>query len=237
MAQSILICEDDAPLAEMLQRLLRDRGYTTRAVRTGAEALRCLSEERPALLLLDLLLPDMDGFDVCRRLRAMHSLPVIMISGRSSELDRVVGLELGADDYLVKPFGARELVARLDARLRRDQRYARQEGPGGIIAIGDLQVDVPAHAASLAGRPLALTPKEFALLQALAENRGTVVRSAQLLKRVWDYDASIRTRTLDVHIGRLRAKIETDTRHPRYLLTVPGVGYRLCAPEPRSEAA
>jgi DNA-binding response OmpR family regulator len=237
MPRTILICEDDLALSDMLQRLLREKGYDPQVVHSGAEALEVLQTQRPALLLLDLMLPDMDGFDVCRRVREHSAVPVIMISGRSSDLDRIIGLEIGADDYLAKPFGVRELVARVEAKVRRDRVYAHQESPAGWVRVGDICIDPDAHEVEFAGAHLHLTPKEFDLLWALTERRGTVVRSAQLLLQVWGYDSRIRTRTLDVHIGRLRAKIETDTRHPRYIVTVPGVGYKLCTPEPAAHAA
>lgn len=237
MAQTILICEDDRVLAMYLQDRLRQAGYLTVAVRLGGEAIQQVQQSAPDLMLLDLILPDMDGFDVCRRLRAFSCLPVIMISTRSGEAERIVGLELGADDYLVKPFGAEELVARIEAQLRRARDYAQGLTPGLIMDIGELHLDAGAHEVTITGRHVHLTPKEFDLLCALAEHRGSVVRSGQLLWRVWGYDAEIRTRTLDVHIGRLRAKVEEDTSHPKYILTVPGVGYKLCAPEVMSQAA
>jgi two-component system response regulator MtrA len=237
MGQTILICEDDVCLSEVLQRQLRAGGYGTRAVGTGGEALERERHEAADLVLLDLMLPDMDGLDVCRRLRALTLAPVIMITGRNSALDRIVGLEVGADDYLAKPFSVRELMARVGAQLRRAQQYARLDGPWGSLVLGDLGIDVEAREATLAGMPLRLTPKEFDLLWALAEERGSVVRSASLLLKVWGYDARIRTRTLDVHIGRLRAKIESDTRHPQRILTVPGVGYKLCVPRQLGQVA
>lgn len=237
MPQTVLICEDDVTLSGTLQTLLQAQGYRTLAVRHGRHALDCLRQEQPALLILDLMLPDMDGFDVCRRLRAHHQIPVIMISGRSGEMDRLVGLEVGADDYLSKPFGPNELVARVQAHLRRATEYSRHEVGLGYKDLGDLRLDRDAHQVLLCGQVLHLTPKEYELLSALAENRGTVVRSSHLLMRVWGYDASIRTRTLDVHIGRLRAKLEDDARQPRYIITVPGVGYKLCAPDGAARAA
>lgn len=237
MPQSILICEDDLVLSDTLQHLLRDRGYRTSAVRSGQQALQRLRQDPPGLLILDLMLPDMDGFDVCRRLRSDSAIPVIMISGRAGEIDHIVGLELGADDYLTKPFGLSELVARIDARLRRAQEYANRGEARGMSDIGELSIDLEARQVAVRGDVLHLTPKEFELLSVLADSRGSVVRSSQLLMRVWGYDSSIRTRTLDVHIGRLRAKIEDDTRHPRYILTVPGIGYKLCAPEDMAKAA
>jgi len=237
MVHSILICEDDPVLGQALQGVLRSRGYVVSLVREGHEALARVAEDPPALLLLDLCLPDMDGFDVCRRLRAQCPVPVMMITGRGAEIDCIVGLEVGADAYLVKPFGANELLARIEAQLRRAGRSARARSVEGGTDIGDLRLNLEAHQVRRAGQDLSLTPKEFELLAALAEHVGSVVRSRQLLLQVWGYDASIRTRTLDVHIGRLRAKLEDDTRHPRYILTVPGIGYKLCAPEDASAAA
>lgn len=237
MAHSILICDDNVAFGESLQGFLRTRGFHVTLVRSGREALERLRREPPDLLLLDLMLPDMDGFDVCRRMRGHCAIPVIVISGRSSEIDCVVVLEIGADAYLVKPFGQADLAARIEALLRRSGQYATQLEENNMIEIGDLRLDVDSHGVWMAEAALRLTPKEFDLLAALAEHRGSVVRSSQLLLRVWGYDASIRTRTLDVHIGRLRAKIEQNTRRPRYILTVPGVGYKLCAPETESRAA
>lgn len=237
MVQSILICEDDPALGQALQTLLRNRGYRISLVREGHEALARVAQDPPALLLLDLCLPDMDGFDVCRRLRGQCPVPIMMISGRGGEVDRIVGLEVGADAYLVKPFGANELVARIEAQLRRADRAVGAQRLAAGTDIGELHLNLEAHQVLRAGQDLSLTPKEFELLAALAEHRGSVVRSRQLLLQVWGYDASIRTRTLDVHIGRLRAKIEADTRHPRYILTVPGIGYKLCAPDDASAAA
>lgn len=235
MADSILICEDDLALSDTLQHLLRNRGYHVTTAKDGNEALARVRQAPPALLILDLMLPDMDGFDVCRRLRAGSAIPVIMISGRAGEVERIVGLEVGADAYLVKPFGFPELLARIDSQLRRSGNYSTREGGRGASDIGELHLDLDAHQVLMRGEDLHLTPKEFELLAALAEHRGSVVRSSQLLLKVWGYDSSIRTRTLDVHIGRLRAKIEHDTRDPRYILTVPGVGYKLCAPEVAGE--
>lgn len=243
MPHCILICEDDVHLSGVLQQHLRASGYHTTVVRTGRQVLEEFSRlsraagNQPSLLLLDLMLPDMDGFDVCRRLRANCTLPIIMISGRAGEVDRIIGLEIGADDYLTKPFGISELIARIDARLRRCTDYGQQAISAETQQIGELTLNRAAHQVLLRGQALHLTPKEYDLLSVLAEQRGAVVRSAQLLLRVWGYNDQIRTRTLDVHIGRLRAKIEADTRQPRYLLTVPGVGYRLCVPEEISWAA
>jgi DNA-binding response OmpR family regulator len=237
MSHRILVCEDDLVLATTLGRMLRDTGYKAAQCRDGRTALRELRDHDYSLMLLDLMLPDMDGFDVCRQMRQSCHIPVIMISGRGAEVDRIVGLEVGADDYLVKPFGVRQLVARIDAQLRRCSQYALRRSARAPVGIGHLCLDHEGHQVLMLGQPVHLTPKEYDLLSVLAENQGSVVRSSHLLLRVWGYDTDIRTRTLDVHIGRLRAKLEPDSRHPRYIITVPGVGYKLCAPKTVPEAA
>lgn len=237
MPHRILICEDDLTFAANLRALLELHGHRVTLCPDGASALGRLTDEDFSLLILDLMLPDMDGFDVCRRMRRASRIPVIMISGRRGETDRIIGLEVGADDYLPKPFSARVLMARIEAQLRRASDYARCDGPSPIIDLGGLQLDKSRHEVVRHGRPVHLTPKEFDLLSVLAENRGSVVRSAHLLLRVWGYDSDIRTRTLDVHMGRLRAKLEPNPQRPQYLITVPGVGYKLCAVEPLAEAA
>ncbi len=237
MPHSILICEDDTVLAEALRGQLEACGHRVSVCREGATALHLLEEGTYSLLLLDLMLPDMDGFDVCRRMRKSCHIPVLMISGRRGEVDRIVGLEVGADDYLAKPFGCRELAARIDAQLRRTER-AHGHGPTTpAVTLGCLQLDPASHEVLKDGHPVHLTPKEYALLSVLVENRGSVARTAHLLLRVWGYDSTIRTRTLDVHIGRLRAKLEPNPHHPQYIITVPGVGYKLCVPETSSRAA
>jgi DNA-binding response OmpR family regulator len=237
MPHSILICEDDTVLAEALRAHLEARGYRVAACREGATALRLLEDGTYSLLVLDLMLPDMDGFDVCRRMRKSCQIPVLMVSGRRGEVDRIVGLEIGADDYLEKPFGCRELVARIDAHLRRTESYTSRGPAGPTIDLGRLQLDPDSHQVLKDGQPVHLTPKEYSLLQVLVENRGSVSRTAHLLLRVWGYDSAIRTRTLDVHIGRLRAKLEPRPHHPQYIITVPGVGYKLCVAEGSSQAA
>lgn len=237
MPHQILLCEDEPALAAGIQRQLEDAGHRVVHCREGVAALRLLSEQSFSLLVLDIMLPDMDGTDVCRRMRGDCHIPVIMISSHGSELDHIVALEVGADDYLARPFGGRELLARVQARLRRCGMYAHCRTLRPVVDLGPMQLDPTNHQLWRHGEPVHLTPKEYELLSVLAEHRGTVVRSAHLLMRVWGYDSGIRTRTLDVHIGRLRAKLEPDTRRPQYILTVPGVGYRLCVPEASEEAA
>lgn len=238
MPHRILLCTDDISLARSLHREIEQKGYRVNVCRTGAAALQLLQQEDFSLLLLDLLLPDMDGFEVCRRLRLNCHIPIIMLSARGEEIDCIIGLEIGADDFVPRPISPRELAARIAARLRRcGHMFIDEGGPASVLQFGDITLDLAQRQVLRHGQLLHLTPKEFALLAVLAENRGSVVRSSTLLMRVWGYDANIRTRTLDVHIGRLRAKIEPQPHHPRYIITVPGVGYKLCIPEKFSEAA
>ncbi len=238
MPHRILLCTDDMSLAHSLHRQIENKGYRVIVCRTGAAALRFLQQQDFSLLLLDLLLPDMDGFEVCRRLRQDCHIPIIMLSARGEEIDCIIGLEIGADDFVPRPISPCELAARIHARLRRCGRmFVDESGPAPVLQIGDITLDLAQRQVLRHGQPVHLTPKEFALLAVLAENRGSVVRSSTLLMRVWGYDSHIRTRTLDVHIGRLRAKIEPEPHRPRYIITVSGVGYKLCIPENISEAA
>lgn len=237
MPHRILVCEDDVVMAGTLERVLRERGYRVTVCRDGRSALERLREEDYGLLVLDLILPDIDGFDVCRQMRYHSHIPVLVLTGRGEVIDRIVGLEVGADDYVVKPIGAEELIGRIEALLRRSEDYTLREQAEPAWELGELYLDRERHEVLLGGQPVHLTPKEYDLLCVLAEQRGSVVRSAHLLMRVWGYDAAIRTRTLDVHIGRLRAKLEADPRRPRTIVTVPGVGYKLCVPEALARAA
>jgi two-component system, OmpR family, response regulator RegX3 len=179
-------------------------------------------------VLLDLMLPDGSGFDVCRQLRAGSNVPVIMLTARGDEADRVAGLELGADDYIVKPFSAREVVARIRAVLRRASRES-EAAAGGPLELGDLRLDTAAHSFTRAGEPVELTRKEFQLLELLMRNAGVVVTRERLLDEVWDVSWFGSTKTLDVHVGSLRKKLGDDTAAPRYLHTVRGVGFRFAA--------
>ena len=214
----VLVVEDDESIAVPLVRGLEREGFTVTQVATGAAAL---AADPPELVLLDLGLPDMDGYEVCRRLRARSDLPIIVITARGDEVDRVVGLELGADDYLVKPFGFRELVARIRAVTRRAERAP--SGPGAPIRWGGLEVDLRTRRARVDDRDLDLTRKEFDLLAVLARDPGATVRREDILDEVWDAHWYGSTKTLDVHIGSLRKKLG----RPSLVETVRGVGYRL----------
>ena len=216
----ILVVEDEDAIADPLVAGLRREGYDVSRVDTGEEAI----EAPPAdLVLLDLRLPDIDGFDVCRRLRERSRVPIIVVTARGEEADRVVGLELGADDYVVKPYGLRELIARIRAVLRRTASRAVE---GEALRVGDLEVDERARRASLGGRDLELTPKEFELLAALARDPGAAVSRQRLLAEVWQTTWYGSSKTIDVHVAALRRKLED----PGWIETVRGVGFRLRAP-------
>ncbi len=216
----VLIVEDEDSIAEPLARGLEREGFQVVRVATGGEALRAAE---PDVVLLDLRLPDMDGFDVCRELRARSRVPVIMVTAKGEELDRVLGLELGADDYIVKPFGFRELVARIRAVTRRAS--ARPDDRGPLLA-GALSIDVRARRARLGERELELTLKEFDLLALLASDPGTVFSRQRILEAVWDTHWYGHTKTIDVHVAALRRKLGD----PRWIETVRGVGFRLVEP-------
>lgn len=221
-----IVVEDEPYLHQPLAEALADAGLEALPVSNGAEAIACCRDSRPSLVVLDLGLPDMDGLDVCRQLRRDSTVPIIMLTGRRSDIERVVGLEVGADDYVVKPFSRAELVARIRALLRRVGEYSQRK-PEKELAVGPLQIRTDQRRVTLHDEAIALTPKEFDLLCALASRPGEVIPSRQLLWEVWQYPQGIRTRTLDVHIGRLRGKLERDRRNPELLITVPGVGYKL----------
>lgn len=222
----VLVVEDDPAVSEAVRQGLTAAGFVVWVAATGAEALGLWQRLRPDAILLDLFLPDMDGLDVCQAIRREDVVPLIIASGRDTEADRVCGLEVGADDYICKPYEVEELAARLRALLSRCRRYAGRQSAEGSISVGKLIMDRDRYEALLAGRRLDLTPKEFDLLWVLAREAGHTLSARQLLWEVWGYDENIRTRTLDVHIGRLRRKLGDSAAHPTLLVTVPSVGYR-----------
>ncbi len=227
----ILIVEDDQTLLEVLNYNLNGEGYDVITAVDGAQALEAVELRRPDLLILDIMLPTLDGLEVCRILRKKGmTMPILMLTARVDEVDKIAGLELGADDYMTKPFSMRELLARVRAMLRRTEMLQREAASAHQtvppIAVGDLEIDFGRHRVSLSGVPIALSPKEFELLSFLATNRGQVFSRDVLLDRVWGYEYVGDTRTVDVHVRWLRQKIETDPSKPTYLLTVRGVGYR-----------
>ncbi|MCG7608494.1 DNA-binding response regulator [Mycolicibacterium sp. (ex Dasyatis americana)] len=224
---SVLIVEDEESLADPLAFLLRKEGFEATVVADGPSALAEFERSGADIVLLDLMLPGMSGTDVCKQLRARSSVPVIMVTARDSEIDKVVGLELGADDYVTKPYSARELIARIRAVLRRG---ADTDDPGigdGVLEAGPVRMDVERHVVSVNGEQITLPLKEFDLLEYLMRNSGRVLTRGQLIDRVWGADYVGDTKTLDVHVKRLRSKIESDPANPVHLVTVRGLGYKL----------
>ena len=224
---TILLVEDEQAITEPLAEALEREGFEPAVASTAAEALERARSASPDLVLLDIGLPDGSGLDVCRELRREAEIPIIMLTARGSEADRVAGLELGADDYVVKPFSAREVTARVRAVLRR-------AGPGAEngnqpIRIGDLSLDAARHEALLAGEQLELSRKEFELLRVLMEDAGRVITREALIEEVWDMNWFGSTKTLDVHVSGLRRKLGDDPKQPRYIHTVRGVGFRFSA--------
>jgi two-component system, OmpR family, response regulator RegX3 len=230
MAARILLVEDEASIGEPFSRALRREGFATEWVRTAADALRAAADEAPDLVLLDLALPDGDGRDVARTLRAQGDVPIIMVTARGTETDRIVGLELGADDYVVKPFSSGEVIARIRAVLRRTQRADAVAAPVEPLHIAELEVDLAARRAVLGDQELDLSRKEFDLLAELVRHAGRVVTREDLMARVWDENWFGSTKTLDVHVGWLRRKLGDDPAEPRWIDTVRGVGYRFRGP-------
>jgi len=233
-APRILLVEDEASIAEPFARLLAREGFAPTIAATAARAVALYEQEAPDLVLLDLNLPDGDGRDIARELRSRSDVPIIMLTARGTETDRVVGLEIGADDYVVKPFSSAEVVARIRAVLRR--AAARDEAvdddaPGEPIEIHELRIDPAARRVFLGDEEIELSRKEFELLVELARNAGTVVTREDLMARVWDENWFGSTKTLDVHIGWLRRKLHDDASEPRWIDTVRGVGFRFAAPD------
>jgi two-component system response regulator RegX3 len=227
--RTILLVEDEISITEPLAEALRSEGFETRVAGTVAEALE-LARTAPDLVLLDVMLPDGSGFDVCRELRQSSRVPIIMLTARGEEADRVVGLELGADDYVVKPFSAREVIARIRAVLRRVNAPEPEHGADAALEIGELRLDPARREATHRGKALELSRKEFDLLELLMRNAGSVVSRERLISEVWDTNWFGSTKTLDVHVSGIRRKLGDDPSQPRYLHTVRGVGFRFAAP-------
>lgn len=247
----VLVVDDEPSVRDALSYTLRKEGYRVEVAATGSEAIQAARRHRPDAVVLDVMLPGIDGLQVCRTLRSESTVPILLLSARGEEIDRVVGLEIGADDYLTKPFAMRELLARIRAMLRRVEMMRQDSGPHAVgldetspngstaesgasettseapVVLGDLNIDRARRSATLDGAHLALRPKEFDLLHFLARHPGVVHSREVLLRRVWGYDFPFGTRTVDVHVRWLRQKIERDPGNPTRLETVRGVGYRL----------
>jgi two-component system response regulator RegX3 len=220
----VLVVEDEESFSDALSYMLRREGFDTVVAATGTDALSEFDRAGADIVLLDLMLPGLSGTEVCRALRTRSSVPIIMLTAKDSEIDKVVGLELGADDYVTKPYSARELVARIRAVLRRGSEA--EPSTESALAAGPVRLDVDRHVVAVDGQPVSLPLKEFDLLELLLRNAGRVLTRGQLIDRVWGADYVGDTKTLDVHVKRLRAKLEPDPANPRYLLTVRGLGYK-----------
>jgi two-component system response regulator RegX3 len=235
----VLVVEDEESFLDALVVGLQREGFEVGVARDGAEAISRFEAEHPDLVLLDVMLPKMSGLDVCRAIRARSSVPIIMVSAKSGEIDTVVGLEVGADDYVSKPYRMRELVSRMRAVLRRSDRSGEVEQPGSevpaaqlvnVIEVGDVRLDIDRHECTVRGQEVKLTRKEFDLLELLMSSAGRLVTRDTLIDRVWGSDYVGDTKTLDVHIKRLRARIEEDPSEPRMITTIRGLGYRFERP-------
>lgn len=224
MKNKILVVEDDPNILEALKYYLTKEGYDTLTSIDGAQAMAVARAGKPDLIILDIMLPEMSGFEVCRILRKEMDIPIIMLTARDDEIDKVTGLDLGADDYMTKPFSIRELMARVRALLRRTE--TKPIIPETVAKFGDLEIDTSHHLITRAGVTLNLSPKEFDLLVFLTANKSLVFSRDQLLEKVWGYEYSGDTRTVDVHIRWLREKIENNSEEPKRLVTVRGVGYK-----------
>ncbi|GAB3884755.1 response regulator [Microbispora bryophytorum] len=220
----VLVVEDEESFSDALSYMLRKEGYEVAVATTGPDALDAFDRNGADLVLLDLMLPGLPGTEVCRSLRQRSKVPVIMLTAKDSEIDKVVGLELGADDYVTKPFSSRELVARIRAVLRRQGDVEEMES--AVLAGGPVRMDVDRHIVAVRGQQVQLPLKEFELLEVLLRNAGRVLTRGQLIDRVWGADYVGDTKTLDVHVKRLRAKVEADPSNPRCILTVRGLGYK-----------
>jgi len=218
----VLVVDDDASLAEMLTIVLRQEGFDSRMVTRGDLALDAFRDYKPDVVLLDLMLPGRDGIDVCKEIRAESGVPIVMLTAKGDTVDVVVGLESGADDYVVKPFKPKELVARIRARVRRNDSTSQAE----TLTIGDLSIDVAGHQVSRDGEAVSLTPLEFDLLVCLARKPWQVFTREVLLEQVWGYRHAADTRLVNVHVQRLRSKVEHDPENPEVVVTVRGVGYK-----------
>ena len=224
----VLLVEDEESFVEALTLGLSREGFKVDVARDGAEALALVESVRPDVVLLDLMLPKVSGLDVCRQIRSSSAVPIIMVTARDSEVDAVVGLEVGADDYVTKPYRLRELVARMRAVLRRAGGGADDEqSAGDALQVGDVRLDPERHEVTVRGHEVALPLREFELLELLLANAGRVLTRDTLIARIWGHDYVGDTKTLDVHVKRLRAKVETDPANPTLLLTVRGLGYKL----------
>ena len=229
--KNILIVDDEAPLADLVGVYLKNEGYQVFTCYTASDALTCATENSIDLALLDVMLPDMDGFELCRKIRLEHNFPIIMLTAKCSDEDKITGLTIGADDYITKPFNPMELVARVKAQLRRSNRYNQsakeQEEPRNRIEFSGLVIDKDTHECTLYDEPITLTPTEFDILWLLAQNRGRVISSEELFENVWGEKFLDSNNTVMVHIRRIREKLHDKPKNPKFIKTIWGVGYKI----------
>ena len=230
-SRKILVVEDDKTLLDVLKYNLVKEGYDAITATDGVQALEVARSEEPELVILDIMLPKLSGFEVCRILRREMTVPILMLTAKVDEIDKIVGLEIGADDYVTKPFSMRELLARIRAMLRRSDMLKLETGPmkqvtTSVISAGGIEIDIDRHEVILHGSVVDLSPKEFDLLALLMKNQGQVFSRDRLLNEIWGYDYAGDTRTVDVHVRWLRQRIDAEPAHPKYHLTVRGVGYK-----------
>lgn len=226
----VLIVDDDEDIRELVLHSLQSRGYQVMEASTGEQGVKTALAENPDLIILDIEMPGMDGIQACQEIRKRLLAPIIFLSVRTEESDIVLGLGVGADTYLTKPFSLPQLLAQVDAAIRRETDYSRRRSEAGQVRVKDLSIDADAHEVRLNGRSLALTPTEFKLLSTLARNAGRVLTRDELLSSVWDLKGEhIYSRTVDVHVGRIRKKIGDDPARQSYIVTVPGLGYKMNA--------
>lgn len=233
MSERILIVDDEAEIADLIELYLKNENYAVHKFYTAADALSCIDKTELDLAILDVMLPDTDGFSICRHIREKHTYPVIMLTAKDEETDKITGLSLGADDYITKPFRPLEMVARVKAQLRRYKRYNPahiDETPDNVIAYAGLTINAETHECTLDEKPLVLTPTEFSILQILMENKGKVVSSEDLFHHIWqDEYYNKRNNTITVHIRHLREKLHDTAERPKYIKTIWGVGYKFDA--------
>ncbi len=230
MSEKILIVDDEKEIAELIELYLSNEGYQCLKCHTGGEALWMIEKEQPDLAVLDVMLPDMSGFEICKKIREAYYFPVIMLTARTQDMDKIMGLTIGADDYMTKPFNPLELCARVKTQLRRYHRYnqgTKEPEANAVHEIHGLVIDKSTHTCTLYGQPLNLTPIEFSILWYLCEHQGRVVSSEQLFEAVWGEKYLDNNNTVMAHIGRLREKMKDSSRHPKFIKTVWGVGYRI----------
>lgn len=231
MDKKILVVDDEQPIADILEFNLKKEGYQVTVAYDGEEALAKVEEDLPDLILLDVMLPQKDGMEVCREIRKKYNMPIIMLTAKDSEIDKVLGLEMGADDYVTKPFSNRELIARVKANLRRHQQEATKDDESNEIAVGALTIHPEAYIVTKRGESIELTHREFELLHYLAKHLGQVMTREHLLQTVWGYDYFGDVRTVDVTVRRLREKVEDNPSRPMWIVTRRGVGYYLRNPD------